>query len=261
MRIPGNTLPSWAVALFGALHLTACGSGGGGDDQADPPANPADAAGIWQGSASVAGSSTTYGVGALVTSDGHARIYLVSTNDTTLGPTVIEGDLRDSAGSLGLVGAQGYSISSPNTGGATGTFDGAARSNVTGTLTFGGQTYHVDLAYSSQYERASSLATVTGTYQVTRGTYSMALTIASTGAITGNDSTGCTFSGTVSADLPAVNAYALALTGANCSISDFNGTFNGRMALMDSGTNPGSKVLVWFAHSTNRPLIARNPEK
>jgi hypothetical protein len=265
-----KTNQSWrlqiTLATMTVAALSGCSGGGGGeDDDAPTPANPAEAAGLWKGSASVAGSSVPYVASALVTADGHARFYIQSTDTTvppTLAPTVVEGNLIDSGGTLALSAATFYSLLTPKTGSVTGRFDGAARSNATGTLTFGSKTYNVDLTYDSQYDRASSLPAIAGVYTRSNAAgYTITVTINADGTLTGSDTLSCMYSGTVAADLPTVNAYDLTWNGTGCTNSNRNGAFTGRLALIDSPNVAGVKALLWYAHSATDPLLLQLPEK
>lgn len=261
LRVAGGIVGAFVFAAAG------CGGGGsgGGDSPAPTPANPANAAGLWRGPATVAGSAVQYGASALITANGHALIYLQSLDMTVppaLSATVIEGNFIDSGGELVLNGATFYSLLSPKTGSVTGRFDGTARSNATGTLTFASTTYSVSFTYDPQYERASSAAIVAGVY--TRSApngYTMTITINPDGSLMGTDTLNCTYTGNVTADTPNVNAYALSWTGAGCTNSNRNGSFAGRLALVDSVTVNGAKALAWFAHSASDPLLPQLPEK
>jgi hypothetical protein len=68
--------------------------------------------------------------------------------------------------------------------------------------------------FSSQYNRASSLATIAGNY----GPGSLALTISSDGVLSARDSgTGCTMDGNVATIDPNYNMYAVTLSTMNCA--------------------------------------------
>ena len=255
------------IAMVVGLALAGCGGGGSaeGQDPGPTPANPANAAGLWRGPATVAGSAVQYGASALVTANGHALIYIQSLDSTippTLSPTIIEGNFVDAAGELALSGATFYSLLSPKTGSVTGRFVGTAHATATGTLTFASTTYNVSLAYDTQYDRASSLAAIGGVYTRSAPSgYTMTITINPDGTLNGTDTLSCIYSGNVTADLPAVNAYALNWIGTGCTNSNRNGTFAGRLALVDSATVNGAKALAWFAHSASDPLLPQLPEK
>ena len=70
------------------------------------------------------------------------------------------------------------------------------------------------VTFSSQYNRASSLATIAGNY----GPGSFALTISSEGVLSAQDSgTGCTINGNVATIDPNYNMYAVTLSTVNCA--------------------------------------------
>jgi Carboxypeptidase regulatory-like domain len=80
----------------------------------------------------------------------------------------------------------------------------------------GGQTFNTPLSvmFSSQYNRASSLATIAGTY----GPGSLTLTVSSNGVLFAQDAgTGCVINGTIAIVDPRFNMYGVALTTMNCA--------------------------------------------
>ncbi len=97
---------------------------------------------------------------------------------------------------------------------------------------------------ASLYSTASSLATVAGSYtasfSVAGVSYAPALTIASSGAITGTDTaaTTCTYGGTVAAPDTAHNNYTVSLTS-TC----LTGTFNGIGAFFPAGLSNPNGIL------------------
>jgi hypothetical protein len=74
------------------------------------------------------------------------------------------------------------------------------------------------VTFSTQYNRASSLATIAGNY----GPGSLALTISSDGVLSAQDSgTGCTMNGNIATIDPNYNMYAVTLSTMNCA-AEFN---------------------------------------
>jgi len=74
------------------------------------------------------------------------------------------------------------------------------------------------VTFSSQYNRASSLATIAGNY----GPGSLALTISSDGVLSAQDSgTGCTINGNVTTIDTNYNMHSVTLTTMNCA-AEFN---------------------------------------
>lgn len=72
----------------------------------------------------------------------------------------------------------------------------------------------LSLTFSSQYNRASSLATIAGSY----GPSSLALTISADGVLSAQDAgTGCVINGTVATIDPRFNMYAVTLSTMNCA--------------------------------------------
>lgn len=147
-----------------------------------------------------------------------------------------------------------YGLNGTTVGGAAGgtdngTFKGSATTstglggsttNLSGTFTDASNNIVGFLAASdaAAWNRASSLATVAGSYSasfiVNGTTYTPPLTIDSTGAITGTDTGGCNYGGSVSTPDTAHNDYTVSLTS-----SCLSGTFNGIGAFFPAGlTNP-----------------------
>ena len=84
------------------------------------------------------------------------------------------------------------------------------------TSTAGGRTFTTPLSvkFSSQYNRASSLATIAGTY----GPGALTLTVSSNGVLFAQDAgTGCVINGTVAIIDARFNMYGVALTTMNCA--------------------------------------------
>lgn len=119
---------------------------------------------------------------------------------------------------------------------------GGSTTNLSGTFTDASNNIVGFLAASNAaaWNRASSLATVAGSYSATfivGGTpYTPTLTIDGTsGAISGSDSTGCTYGGSVATPDTAHNDYTVSLTSSCLS----GQTFNGIGAFFPAGlTNP-----------------------
>ncbi len=261
---------TWRVTGMLALVLLASACGGGDDeeedeDEPDPPVNPADAAGLWQGTASVAGSSVPYVFRALVTPDGRMRLGISSLDaPPTLAPTIIDATLDGRIGTLELRPGSYYSLSvAPPTGTATGMLDGEPRSRVTGSVNFGGRTYNLDGVFNPEYDNDSSLATIAGVYTRTStgtgGSFTLTVTIEANGNLSGSDTRGCLMTGTVQADLPTINAYAFTWNATNCPGVGLNGNFAGRLSLLNSPMVPGARVLAFFAHSNAYPIPPYEP--
>jgi chitinase len=125
-----------------------------------------------------------------------------------------------------------------------------------GTFQGGGDSGTFAFTYQREnYERPSSLDRIAGTYAGTQTHdeavdpigYTVTLTIAGNGALTGSDSRGCQYSGNVSIVNPERNYYALKVNAANCAAQ--GGEYNG-VAFFDS-SNDGLTSLVYMANNGN----------
>ena len=128
--------------------------------------------------------------------------------------------------------APGFSFPSGST---TATFNVQAqlseRDFVTGTGTGGGSFGLITLGYLASYDRPGSLARVAGSYTSTSNGVTANIIISGSGALSGTDSAGCTYQGTVSPIDPQFNAYALTVSFGNCGA--FNGLYTGVGTLAD----------------------------
>ncbi|MFI4978942.1 MAG: hypothetical protein ACHQIO_01210 [Nevskiales bacterium] len=122
---------------------------------------------------------------------------------------------------------------------------GGSTTNLSGTFTDASSNVVGFLASSNAaaWNRASSLATVAGSYSasfiVGGTTYTPTLTIDTAGAITGTDSSGCTYGGSVATPDTAHNDYTVSLTS-TCLTGQ---TFNGIGAFFPAGlTNPNGAL-------------------
>jgi hypothetical protein len=146
-------------------------------------------------------------------------------------------------------GLNGSTVGGSAGGTDNGTFKGSATTstglggsttNLSGTFTDASSNIVGFLAASDSaaWNRASSLATVAGSYSasfiVNGTTYTPPLTISTSGAITGTDTAGCNYGGSVATPDTAHNDYTVSLTS-----SCLSGTFNGIGAFFPAGlTNP-----------------------
>lgn len=226
-----------------AALLGACG-GGGGDSPAPPLQTPAaSVAGLYFGTAS--GGRT---FDALILDNG--RIYGTLGAGTGIS-TVFFGS--------GTVTANGFTSSTggnltvnsgaPLVPGAV-TLTGVPKTSITGTLTGTGSAFPAtfDSTYSATFEGTPSLATVAGSYLGNSSglgrVINLTLTVdASTGAIAGVSSDGCTHTGTLTPNASA-NVYDLSVAfGAGCP---FRSTFTGH-AIWRAAAGANPAALTAFA--------------
>jgi hypothetical protein len=222
-----------AILLL-VYFLTACGGGGGGGDgssSGNPPGAPpaADQAmgGIWFGtSTNSLEPGVVNGVFALSTDDGEFRF--------------ITGQGIQAVGSFAVSGTHfsGTSIDTAPSGSVLANGQVSTTSTYSGTITehesvegawssATGESGDFVLTYDDRHATASSLATVTGTYtsfdesDLPYGT----ITVDPSGNITGSDTAGCVYGGSVQIIDPRYNMYRVNVTIANCG--ELDGSYSG----------------------------------
>lgn len=87
------------------------------------------------------------------------------------------------------------------------------------------------LTYDNDYERASSLDTISGIWSITEGYYTETITIQVDGMLSGSNANGCIYSGSVSVPDSRINVYKIVITANLCGI--YNGTYTGLGSLGD----------------------------
>lgn len=210
------------VLIFSfSLLLVACGGGGGGAASSTAQSM----GGVWLGTASPVGGGGSIDMVGIISEAG--ELHFLSDVEIDIGSVTTSGNTFS-----GNVTA--YTTGSTASGTVSGTF--TPRSSFSGTGVFGGTpTSNFAFTYDDSYERASSLALISGTYSDTDGAYTETYTIGSDGALTGSDTDGCVFNGQVSIIDSRYNAYDITLTISNCIATT---TLNGLAALGDdTGTN------------------------
>lgn len=208
-------------AALAAVVLGACGGGGSSSPPPPPPPVNASPGGIWLGTDPIsvtpvvglvaetgdlfftAGgpiNGTAYYVGQFtaVGNTINANIDIIAAQNSHYPDGAIWG-----TGSLGGQIVERTSI------------DGGVMINTDPPPPTEGHAYSesLSLTFSDQYNRASSLATIAGSY----GPGSLALTISSDGVLFAQDGgTGCVINGTVATIDPRFNMYAVTLSTMNC---------------------------------------------
>lgn len=225
--------------------LCACGGGGGGDNPA--PGN-ASATGIWQGTMTIAGSGDFEIFGLVYGAE--MRFVSVDANAVYEGVISIDGS--------------GFTANTSNFDFDDGLFSTSSiqgtvrtKESIIGTFTStNDQSGTLNLSYDPITDRGSSLATIAGTWSVTNGTDTLTLTV-SNGAVTGADTDGCVYSGSVDILDASVNIYSLDIDVSNCGAD--NAEYAGFAVLTDgvgendvmgiSISNP-TEVVVGFLNRT-----------
>jgi hypothetical protein len=226
--------------ITAALALAACGGGGGGSSES-PSSNDSAATdsskttpGVWQGTvtSSTTGTSSVMG---LTNASGHS-IWM-----TTDG-RVWTGQMPMTATQMN-VNMAGYMY--PGRQFADGTNYGSwsmigslANGTWSGQLNGTGDNGSFSLSMHPGYDRPASLDLLAGTYTRTTSIgYTMTLSITQGGEITGSDSRGCVFNGTVAVPDPTHNLYQVSATVTSCGILD--GSYQGHGTLLDATAMQG----------------------
>jgi hypothetical protein len=224
-----RTVHKWIVIALLVSSAAACGGGGGSGGSATqpPPVNNQNPAGIWFGNVFNANSATSWEVIGITLSSGESRFidelgtqYIASIN-------VVGTNFSGTVFAIAPLGSRFIDGNATATGTISGTITQRARLSGSYSLSTGEQGT-LNLFYDSNYERTSSLSKTSGMWiDAASNVYS----VDADGSIFGQDSSGCVYGGRISIINPAVNAYRVQLTVANCGV--FNGTYSGLGTLSD----------------------------
>jgi hypothetical protein len=198
-----------------------------------PPATPtaAPTAGVFKGTATFSGApAQTIPAIVLTGSDGHSlwmtgdgRVWSGDVPQTgTRFEGTFDGHMSDGAHFPDGTSHGAWSMTVEHRAtGMTGQFHGS------------GDTGSFAMDLSPMWDRPAALTEASGVYtRSTSAGYSMTLTLSSNGQLTGQDSYGCVFQGTVQAPDPAHNLYRLEAAVSSCGALD--GTYNGMGTLLDA---------------------------
>jgi hypothetical protein len=189
--IEKNMNKSFFLNALAASTLALAGCGG---DSATPPpvTEPATAAlqGLWQ---SPAGAAST--VSAIALPNGQLWAIISNAGVTRLIKVGLSAQTSDFAGS-----GKSYTLGSNTSAVSTAVSVSVVEKNsLSGSFTAsGGQPEAFALAYQSRYDTPAVLGDFAGNWQAPLGPGVVNWTIASTGALTGTRTTGCTYSGLLS---------------------------------------------------------------
>lgn len=213
-----------AAALLATL--AACGGGGGGGEAPAPAPAPAPAAatqGFWSGR--VDAQTTASGV---FLADGPAMLVLQSNTASTL----VMGMTANNANAFTLSG-RSYGL---GTGGSS-AYSSSGTVVPKSTLDIGaaGNTPAYQLAYNAAYERPAQLSDIAGRWvaRFSGGTLTLTLDFAANGAVSGTNTSGCTYSGTVA---PHGNVAVFDLSLREACVGTAAVQFNGYATLNEART-------------------------
>jgi hypothetical protein len=249
-------LSLWAIAPL----VVSCGGGGGGSstiNNTPPPVTNASHGGIWRGTESVSGLAI---VGLI---DESGELHFIRTDGTQY---VGQATTSGSAVSANIEGFTQFGYQFPD--GAThgiGSVSGSitARSSMNLTTQFqtdkgASSSGSLNLTFDAAYNRASSLATISGNYADGSDT----ITVSSNGAIFEQDpNTGCVVNGTVSIINASYNAYRVKYSFANCvgQYAVLNGLQFSGLGMLDNSQTPEHAIIGVTAQSgTTKVAIVLN---
>lgn len=204
------------LALSSLFVLSACGGSGGNGSTTN------EMGGIWKGTILLVDEITPQDSIGLISESG-LSVFLAS------GDLAIV-HLSTSNNNFSGNYTEYYEENGANDGSISGTF--IADNSFTGSAYFEGEkTSSLSFSYDSLNSRTPSLETISGTYSDTENGYTQTFNIDSDGDITGSDTDGCVFGGSVSIPNINYNIYNVKLTASNCG--ELTGTYNGLGALID----------------------------
>ncbi|MFP5506604.1 MAG: hypothetical protein ACLGH6_10425 [Gammaproteobacteria bacterium] len=206
--------------LIACLTLSACG-GGGSSSGPIGSVTTSVATGVWQGTVTESGVGTFNVIGLIYGND--LRFVSVDAGVLYEGTLTITGtSFTATTTNIDINGGGAF---------ATSTLSGTivTASSITGTFTSSnGSSGSFSLAYDPITTRGASLATTDANWSASDGMgYTMTLSIDANGLLTGTDTDGCVFNGTVAVLDPAVNIYGIAVDVSLCTDAAFNGSYDG----------------------------------
>lgn len=222
-------------AMAALFTLSACGGGGGGSSSSSEGSASQESSSTKEMNGIYFGSGYENGFGSfdVVALVDNGRMYAASTTDVGyMGSLTPEGDNKFTS-SLTLYDYDNYSFDSASVSGSY-----ANKTSISGGYSRkSGPTGDIELEYLEElYEYPSSLESISGIWTVTNVTNSTTVTFNAKGDITGQDSAGCVFSGSLSTPDTSVNMYRLTLKIESCG--DGNGTYQGLAAVLPGETYP-----------------------
>lgn len=203
---------SLTLSILLASALTACGGGGGGDGASESSPS-AQVQGRWT---TAAGSASAYTAIGLPSSNASATVWLLANDASRL----VKLTAQDSGALAGKAYALGQNTAATSVSGQWST--SASKSlSLTG-LPVGGLT----LAQIDALTTSAVQADVAGAWKATVGSNAQSVnwTVAASGAVSGNSTTGCTYTGTLGA-MANASAYTAAVkeTCSDGASTQFNG--------------------------------------
>ena len=232
-----NTALKLASVAVSAAILSACGGGSGSSDGSpssdpSPPAATAPVtAGVFKGTITSSATTTQpVSVIAMTGPDGHST-WMSADGRVWSGHVPQTGSHFDASFSGHMYDGLHFPDGT-NHGTWTMTVDHRA-TGMTGQFHGGGDAGSFAMNLSPMWNRTGSLSEAAGVYmRTTSSGYAMEMTISSNGQMSGHDTRGCVFSGTVTVPDAAHNLYRLEASVSSCGALD--GAYTGMGTLVDA---------------------------
>ena len=226
-------VPAFGSLFLTSLTLAACGGGGGGTSTptSNPPPGTESAVGLWKGTITSTGSGQTQQALGTVTDDG--QFHLMTANGVNY-----VGQMAASPGNFSMTMSGYVPVGQTFPNGAQNgsmSFSGTVTSSgmMSGTYSGAGESGTFSMTMDPMGTRSASMQMVAGTYTRSNSSgYTVTMTVDSNGQMTGSDTQGCVFNGTVSVPFPAHNFYGMNMTVTSCGA--LNGSYNGMGTLVDA---------------------------
>lgn len=224
--------------IFLGVFILLCNSCGGGDDSVDTTTTLPDPTGIWIGAG-------TYRQIGIIGNSGHNVNIVNFIGDSQLRGSILpaeSGEISSSTLSNFTYAGDLTSIFYVTSG----TVVPKDRITASYETSYGGD-LSLDLQYdSSLTERPASLGIISGIWSDIAGTYAITITIDSAGNISGSDTDGCAYTGTVSVPNASVNIYRVNFVINGCRYMP-DGV--GQAMLTDTTTQNDTLVLAITGHT------------
>lgn len=242
-KIMSGRVTGLALAAI-VLVVTACGGGGGGSSVAtatapaptggaNSPATPpaASTSGVWKGTIASTTTGRSVPLVALTGVDGHS-VWMTTDGRVWSGSMPTTGDHFDATFS-GHMSEGDHFPDGTDHGTASMMIDHHSSSMTSGRYSGSGDAGTFDMGPNPMWDRPSALDVVAGVYtRSTSNGYTMTMTIGANGQVTGSDSRGCVFTGTVTVPDPTHNIYGMDTTVTTCGSLD--GHYQGMGTLLDA---------------------------
>lgn len=230
------------LILLALILIQGCSSGGGDSTTTIPPV-AVDATGVWEGTFTENGAGTYDLTGIIV--GNQLRFISDSAGVIYAGTISVAGTNFTATTTSYAIGGTAFS-----TANLTGTV--STKSTLSGTFTSTtGATGSFSLTYDTVTDKGSSLAVTDGNWTETSGGSTSTISIDSTGALTGSDTDGCVYLGTVSIINSSVNIYNLSISASSCGV--YNGTYAGYIVIGDMVST--NDILNFVVNNSNYIII------